>query len=132
MVFTVKKKPVQPGPVVLELVGLCAENDRGVPALRSFDLSVRQGEIVGLAGVAGNGQSELAQAITGLRKLTAGKVSVNGEDLTNKAPRVAIQRQIAHIPEDRTGVGSSPGLSLAENLIMKNYRVFAYFERLGA
>ncbi len=61
VVFTVKKKPAQPGDVVLDLQGLCAENDRGVPALRNFNLTVRAGEIVGLAGVAGNGQSELAQ-----------------------------------------------------------------------
>jgi general nucleoside transport system ATP-binding protein len=122
VVFTVDKEPTKPGKVVLELHGLCAENDRGVPALRSFDLNVRQGEIVGLAGVAGNGQSELAQVITGLRKLSSGQVIINGEDLTNKPPMVAIQRHVAHVPEDRTGVGSSPGLSLAENLIMKNYR----------
>ncbi len=122
VVFTVKKKPVQPGRVVLDLQGVCAENDRGVPALRSFTLNVKEGEIVGLAGVAGNGQSELAQVITGLRQVTSGQILVNDEDLANKSPRVAISRHIAHVPEDRTGVGSSPGLSLAENLIMKNYR----------
>jgi simple sugar transport system ATP-binding protein len=122
VVFTVKKTPVQPGKTVLDLQGINAENDRGVPALRGFSLAVCEGEIVGLAGVAGNGQSELAQVITGLRELSSGKVIVNGEDLTNKDPRVAINRHIAHVPEDRTGVGSSPGLSLAENLIMKNYR----------
>ncbi len=122
VVFTVKKKPVQPGKVVLDLHDVAAENDRGLPALRTFSLQVREGEIVGVAGVAGNGQSELAQVITGLRKVTSGKILINGEDLANKDPRSAIRRHVAHVPEDRTGVGSSPGLSLAENLIMKNYR----------
>jgi simple sugar transport system ATP-binding protein len=122
VVFTVKKKPIQPGKVVLELQDLCTDNDRGLQALRKFSLKVREGEIVGLAGVAGNGQSELAQTITGLRALTTGKVIVNGQDLTNKAPKAAIGQGVAYVPEDRTGVGSSPGLSLAENLIMKNYR----------
>jgi simple sugar transport system ATP-binding protein len=122
VVFTVKKKPSQPGAVVLDLQDICAENDRGLPALRGFGLQVRAGEIVGLAGVAGNGQSELAQVITGLRKTTCGKVLINGEDLVNLPPHAAIKRQVSHIPEDRTGVGSAPGLSLADNLIMKQYR----------
>ncbi len=122
VIFTIEKEARQPGKVVLDLQGICAENDRGLPALREFSMQVREGEIVGVAGVAGNGQSELAQVITGLRKLTCGKVLINGEDLANKEPAAAIRRQVAHVPEDRTGVGSSPGLSLAENLIMKSYK----------
>ncbi len=122
VVFTVEKGPAQYGPVVLSVEGVCAENDRGVPALRDFSLQVRAGEIVGIAGVAGNGQSELAQVITGLRKCTCGRVIINGEDVANRDPRAAIKRRVAHVPEDRTGVGSSPGLSLADNLIMKSYR----------
>jgi len=102
--------------------GVCAENDRCLPALRDLSLHVRAGEIVGIAGVAGNGQSELAQAITGLRRCTKGRVLIHGEDIINRPPRQAIERHIAHVPEDRTGVGSAPSLSLAENLIMKSYR----------
>jgi len=83
---------------------------------------VRAGEIVGIAGVAGNGQSELAQVITGLRKTTCGRVLINGEDIANKTPGAAIKRHVAHVPEDRIGVGSAPSLSLADNLIMKSYR----------
>lgn len=122
VVFTVEKEASKPGEIVLDLQSVCAENDRGLPALREFSLQVRAGEIVGVAGVAGNGQSELAQVITGLRKLTCGKVVIHGEDLANREPAAAIKRRVAHVPEDRTGVGSSPGLSLAENLIMKNYK----------
>ena len=122
VVFTVEKKPANPGPVALSVESICAENDRGLPALRDFSLHVHAGEIVGIAGVAGNGQSELAQVITGLRKCSCGRVLIDQEDLANKSPRMAIKRHVAHVPEDRHGVGSSPGLSLADNLIMKNYR----------
>jgi ABC-type uncharacterized transport system ATPase subunit len=122
VVFSVKKNPVIAGDVVLSVEGACAENDRGVPALRDFGIQVRAGEIVGIAGVAGNGQSELAQVITGLRKCSTGKVVINGEDIVNQDPRAAIKRKVAHVPEDRHHVGSSPGLSLADNLIMKSYR----------
>lgn len=122
VVFTLQKPPAQPGPVVLELRDICAENDRGLPALKGVALQVRAGEIVGVAGVAGNGQSELAQVITGLRQCTCGQVLINGEDIVNRTPAAAIARRVAHVPEDRTGVGSAPGLSVADNLIMKNYR----------
>ena len=122
IVFTLKKPPAQPGATVLDLRDICAENDRGLHALKGLALQVRAGEIVGMAGVAGNGQSELAQVITGLRKCTCGQVLINGEDVVNRSPAVAIARHVAHVPEDRNGVGSAPGLSVADNLIMKNYR----------
>ncbi len=122
VVFTVNKNPVRAGDVVLSVENVCAENDRGVPALREFGIQVRAGEIVGIAGVAGNGQSELAQVITGLRKCSCGRVVISGEDIANQDPRAAIKRRVAHVPEDRHHVGSSPGLSLADNLIMKSYR----------
>ncbi len=122
IVFTLKKPPAQPGAAVLDLRDICAENDRGLHALKGLALQVRAGEIVGMAGVAGNGQSELAQVITGLRKCTCGQVLINGEDIVNRSPAAAIARHVAHVPEDRNGVGSAPGLSVADNLIMKNYR----------
>ncbi len=121
VIFTVKKTPARPGEVALELKHLCAESDRGLNALKDFSLQVRAGEIVGVAGVAGNGQSELAQVITGLRKCKTGRVIVNGEDVTNKPPTGRFARDLAHVPEDRTGVGSAPGLSIADNLIMRTY-----------
>ena len=122
VVFTLQKPTAQLGPVVLELQDICAESDRGLPALKGLSLLVRAGEIVCVAVVAGNGQSELAQVITGLRKCTCGRVLIHGEDIVNRPPRAAIARQVAHVPEDRTGVGSAPGLSIADNLIMKKYR----------
>jgi ABC-type uncharacterized transport system ATPase subunit len=110
-----------PGEVVLELDHVEAEGDRGVPALRGVSLQVRSGEIVGIAAVAGNGQSELAEAISGLRPCH-GRILVGGEDIANRPVGKSIQRGVSHVPEDRTGVGTAPNLSLVDNLIMKRYR----------
>ena len=115
------RAPYRPGEVVLEARDVYADNDRGLPALRGVDLSVRAGEIVGIAAVAGNGQSELAQVITGLRDCR-GSVTIAGEEIANRHAGHAIRHGVAHVPEDRTGVGSAPNLSLLDNLIMKRYR----------
>ena len=117
----VDKSPADPGAVVLELHDVKAESSRGLEALRGLSLSVRAGEIVGVAGVAGNGQSELAEVITGLRPCT-GRILVNGEDVTNRPVLTLLQAGMAHVPEDRHETGSAPGLSIADNLIMKSYR----------
>ena len=83
---------------------------------------MRTGEIVGVAGVAGNGQRELAQVISGLRKCTRGEVHLTGEMVSNRSTLYGIQRGMAYVPEDRTHVGSSPNLSVTDNVIMKKYR----------
>lgn len=121
VVFAVKKKPQKSGPVVLSIRDVKAENNKGVPALRGVSLEVRSGEILGIAGVAGNGQSELAQVITGLRPCS-GSIEVNGEDLSNHPPIKSIRSGVSHVPEDRTKVGSAPNMSITENTIMKSYR----------
>ena len=116
--------PRAPGPrgdVVLSIQDVETLNDRGTPALRGVSLDVHAGEIVGIAGVAGNGQSELAEVVTGLRPCR-GRVLVGGDDVANRPARSAIERGVAHVPEDRHGVGSAPNLSLVDNLIMKRYR----------
>ena len=118
---TLERTPFRPGALVLAVRDVEADNDKGRPALRGVSLDVHAGEIMGIAGVAGNGQSELAQVITGLRACR-GSVRVNGEEIANCPPGTAIGRGVAHVPEDRTGVGSAPNLSIADNLIMKRYR----------
>jgi simple sugar transport system ATP-binding protein len=118
---TVERERISPGPVVLSLEEVTALNDRGLPALRQVNLEVRASEIVGLAGVAGNGQSELAEVITGLRSCT-GRVLVGGRDLANRPAISAINAGVAYVPEDRRGTGSAPNLSLIDNLIMKSFR----------
>jgi len=120
VVFRVEKKPQKPGEVVLDLREVSALNNKGVSALNKLSLEVRQGEILGIAGVAGNGQSELAEVITGLRPCT-GSIRVNGEEVANHEPSRAIKSGVSHVPEDRTGVGSAPNMTITENTIMKNY-----------
>ncbi len=110
-----------PGEVLLSVRDVAADNDRGLPALRGVSLDVRAGEVVGIAAVAGNGQAELAEVITGLRPCR-GSVTVGGREVGNQPPRRAIRQGVAHVPEDRTGVGSAPNLSVADNLIMKRFR----------
>jgi len=119
--FKLDKEPCQPGAAVLEIKDLRAVSDKGLPALRGVSLQVCAGEIVGIAGVAGNGQSELAQVITGLRASTGGSVRVNSTELKASALK-AIETGVSHVPEDRAGMGSAPNLSVFENLIMKSYR----------
>jgi len=121
VVFSVEKKDQEPGDVVLSVRDLKALNNRGVPALRGVSFDVRQGEIFGIAGISGNGQSELAECITGLRP-AQGSIIINGEELANASPAKAIKANVSHIPEDRHRVGSAPDLSITDNTIMKCYR----------
>jgi ABC-type uncharacterized transport system ATPase subunit len=110
------------GAPVLELEGLGAGGDRGGAVLKDVSLSVRSGEIVAVAGVAGNGQRELAEAIVGIRPRTSGTVRVRGRGLRGSDPRAAIAAGIAYVPEDRLGTGVAPGLSVASNVVLKSYR----------
>ncbi len=121
VIFMISKDEKEPGEIVLQVDGVSATNKRGVPALRNISLNVRAGEILGIAGVSGNGQSELAEVITGLRDCT-GSIQVNGVEVANQPPLTAIQQGVSHVPEDRNKVGSSPNLSITENTILKDYR----------
>jgi simple sugar transport system ATP-binding protein len=108
--------------VALELRDVSAHDDLGLQALHHVSFAVRRGEILGVAGVAGNGQRELAEAISGARRRTNGAVVVSGRSLRSGDPEDAIVRLVAHVPEDRLGTGVSPSLSIAENLILKSHR----------
>jgi general nucleoside transport system ATP-binding protein len=109
------------GDVVLGLAGVNATSDLGTPALTGVSLAVRSGEIVGVAGVAGNGQRELAEVIAGGRAVTAGTVTIAGKQ-QHGTPWEAIAAGLGYVPEERMGVGVAPGLSIADNLILKSYR----------
>ncbi|MFZ1753747.1 MAG: ABC transporter ATP-binding protein, partial [Caldilineaceae bacterium] len=122
VIFAVKKESQETGSTILEVKNLQATNNKGTPALRGIDLTIQAGEILGIAGVAGNGQSELAECITGLRVCEAGSVQVDGRELANQPPIAAIQAGVSHIPEDRNRIGSAPNLTITDNVIMKHYR----------
>ncbi|QGP91230.1 Xylose import ATP-binding protein XylG [Neomoorella glycerini] len=119
--FQVNKKPCSPGQTVLEVQGLEALSNKGLKALKGISFNICQGEILGIAGVDGNGQSELVEAITGLRPVTAGRVLLNGQDITNLPPRQILERNVAHIPEDRNVRGLVGAMSIKENLILQEY-----------
>ena len=120
VIFNLDKCEQTAGPEILRLEDVCALNNKNLPALRNVDLALHEGEILGIAGVAGNGQSELVEVITGLRPCT-GRIWLEGKDIANKPPSFSISQGLAHIPEDRIGVGTAPNLSLTSNIIMKRY-----------
>jgi simple sugar transport system ATP-binding protein len=110
------------GEARLVVDGISVAGDRGGLAVADVSLEVKAGEIVGVAGVAGNGQRELAEAIYGIRGLENGVVRVEGRQLRPGDPRAAIAAGVAHVPEDRLGTGLAPGLSIATNVSLKRYR----------
>ena len=120
VIFNLHKCDQAAGPEVLRLEDVSALNNKNLPALRNVDLELHEGEILGIAGVAGNGQSELVETITGLRPCS-GRIWLEGRDIANRPPSFSISQGLAHIPEDRIGVGSAPNLSLTSNIIMKRF-----------
>jgi ABC-type uncharacterized transport system ATPase subunit len=107
---------------VLEVENVSVPGDRGETAVSGVSLTIREGEILGLAGVAGNGQRELAEAVYGMRRTLHGEVRVGGRRLRNGDPRDAIAAGVAHVPEDRLGTGLAPNLSVTDNVVLKSYR----------
>jgi len=122
VLFQLDHKALPVGKVVLEVQALEVENDRGLLAVKDISLNVHQNEIVGIAGVAGNGQRELVEAITGLRKVKRGRVIILGQDMTNRPVSEIVDKGVAHIPEERIRVGTVPNMTIAENLVLKDYR----------
>ena len=115
---------------ILTLEGVRTEDDRGLTAIDNLDLEVMAGEIFGLLGVAGNGQKELVEVITGLRKPSSGRIILKGRELTGAGPRRYLEAGVAHIPEDRLGVGAVGAMTMADNLLLKNYRLKPYSQGL--
>lgn len=109
------------GEAALELRGVSARNDRGIGALHEVDLTVRAGEIMGIAGVSGNGQTELAEVICSLRPLTSGAITLDGNDITDLPVRAIADMGVGHIPEDRIGVGMVLSAPVKDNAVLHNY-----------
>lgn len=119
--LVVDKTPAQPGDVVLAVSDLVVLNDLNHRAVNGLSLAVRAGEIVGIAGVQGNGQTELVESITGLRPSLGGTVHMAGEDITTKSPRAVHNRGVAHVPEDRQKLGLVLSFTVAENIVLDSY-----------
>src|SRR2546423_3802089 len=121
VLLRVDKTAPDPGEPLLRIDDLVVADDRGLEAVRAVSLEVRAGEIVGIAGVDGNGQTELIDAITGLRRPTSGRVVVEGKDSTNASARAHLDAGLGHIPEDRQRRGLVLEFTLAENLVLHDY-----------
>jgi ABC-type uncharacterized transport system ATPase subunit len=122
VLFRLERNPVTRGGLVLDIRDVHADDDKGNPALRGVHLAICSGEVLGIAGVAGNGQRALAEVITGLRKVRSGQVLINGMDMTNRTPLEIIRAGVSHIPADRIAMGVVGTMSVANNLAMKGYR----------
>ena len=118
--FTVEKADIQPGEVALKVEDLHAKDYRDVEIVRGLNLQVRRGEIVGIAGIDGNGQTELVEVLTGLRKATGGKITMDGHDAYNKTPRELFDMGISSIPADRQKHGLVLDYPVEDNLILQN------------
>ena len=122
VLLRVEKTPAQPADSLLVVENLTVFDERGLPAVRDVSFEVRGGEIVGIAGVDGNGQTELIDALTGLRHLTSGKVLVGGEEVTTRSAHEHYDAGLGHIPEDRQRRGLVLDFTLAENLALHDFR----------
>ena len=119
--FVVEKEKREPGEVMLEVKDLNVKNNKGVLGVKDFSLAIRSGEIVGIAGVDGNGQTELVEAITGLRKIESGSVLFKGEDITSLSIKDRNDRGLGHIPEDRQKRGLVLNAPLTTNMVIKDF-----------
>jgi general nucleoside transport system ATP-binding protein len=122
VLLRVDKQPASPGETLLAIDELRVVDDRGLEAVRGVSLELRAGEIVGIAGVDGNGQTELVDSITGLRRAEAGAIRVRGRDVTKETARRVLEHGVGHIPEDRQRRGLVLEFTLAENLALEDYR----------
>ena len=127
--FSHKKASIKPGKVVLNVKSLKAMNDRGQEALKDISFSIHEGEILGVAGVSGNGQKELADVLTGMRSCTDGTIRFLEQDVTNYPPKKLIELGIGDIPEDRVGTGLLMNFSIAENLILESHAKVPFSHR---
>jgi simple sugar transport system ATP-binding protein len=121
VILTVMKKPSKPGAEILRVEDLHVRDVRGLEAVNGVSFNVRAGEVLGIAGVQGNGQTELAEALTGLRSIESGRFTLDGQDLTGKTPRLITESGLANIPEDRQRHGLVLSYSIIDNLVLCDY-----------
>jgi simple sugar transport system ATP-binding protein len=123
VVFNINRETLVRGNPVLRASRIHVTGDMGLPAVKGISFDLYENEIFGIAGVAGNGQRELAEAITGIRKIDKGQVRINGKNITNLSPRKIYDHGISHVPEERIRFGIAPGLFLYDNAILKQHHL---------
>jgi ABC-type uncharacterized transport system ATPase subunit len=131
VLLRVERQQAHPGDVVLAVDDLRALNNKRLPALRGVSFAVRQGEILGIAGVEGNGQTELVEVLTGLRKAESGAVKLDGKGITNFSPRLIREQGVGHIPEDRQRRGLVLEYTVAQNMVLGIHYCPPFVKRIG-
>ena len=129
IVFNIDKKKIARGQKILSVDSISVMGDKGLDAVKNISFELFENEILGVAGVSGNGQRELAEAITGIRPIYSGKVKINGSDITNKSPRDIYDTGISHVPEERIKFGIAPGLFLYDNAVLKQHHLKKFSKR---
>ena len=127
--FKVDKEDAKPKGTVLKISDLVVKDNRKIDVVDGLSLEVKAGEILGIAGIDGNGQSELVEALTGLRKVASGSIEINGQNLTNKSPKKIFNNGIKNIPEDRQKRGLVLDYTIAENIVLQNYKNKEYSKK---
>jgi simple sugar transport system ATP-binding protein len=129
VVFNIHRERLTRGKPVLKADRVHVTGDMGIPAVKEVSFDLHENEIFGIAGVAGNGQRELAEAITGIRKIDQGSITINGKDITNLSPRHIYDHGVSHVPEERIRFGIAPGLFLYDNAILKQHHLKKFSSR---
>lgn len=129
VIMTRELENIECGQPRLTLENVSCNSDRGTPALREVSLEVHSGEILGLAGISGNGQRELAEAITGLREVTKGKITLECEDITNVRPGEVTKRMLSYIPEERMRDGMIKDFTISENMILREHHISPFAKK---
>jgi simple sugar transport system ATP-binding protein len=130
IIFQIEKEPMERSEKVLDIEDVVVKSDKGLDAVRGLSFEVFRNEIFGIAGVSGNGQRELVEAITGLRRVESGKIIMEDTDITNETARCVYDSGIAHVPEERIKFGIAPGLCLYDNAILKQHHKSKYSNKL--
>lgn len=130
VLFNIRKEKIPAGEQVLKAENVEILGDKGNRAVKNISFALYRNEIFGIAGVAGNGQRELAEAITGIRPITSGRITVLGKDITNRSPRHIYDEGVSHVPEERIRFGIAPGLYLYDNAILKQHHLKKFSRRL--
>lgn len=123
IVFNINRENIERGEKTLSVKNINIVGDKGLPAVKDVSFDLFENEIFGIAGVSGNGQREIAEAITGIRPIESGTVLINGEEITNKSPRQIYDNGISHVPEERIRFGIAPGLFIFDNAILKQHHL---------
>ena len=130
IIFQIEKEPMERSEKVITIENIVVKGDKDLPAVKGVSFEIHRNEIFGVAGVSGNGQREMVEAITGLRRIESGRITVNGGDITNESVRSIYNCGVAHVPEERIKYGIAPGLCLYDNAILKQHYKQKYSNKL--